>query len=165
MKKTWKEINKILHKNKARDTILCVTSEKGIESNPYKIANKFNDFYTTIATKLVTKIKTNKSFGEFLDPKQQNSMFISPVTIDEIELCIKELDSKKASDIYGMSAKFLKIMTSEISEPLCMIFNESFSKGIFPDHMKLAMILPFYIGGIKTRSFKLQTCFSTTNYK
>lgn len=149
MKKTWKEINKILHKNKARDTILCVTSEKGIESNPYKIANEFNDFYTTIATKLVTKIKTNKSFGEFLDPKQQNSMFISPVTIDEIELCIKELDSKKASDIYGMSAKFLKIMTSEISEPLCMIFNESFSKGIFPDHMKLAMILPFYKGGSK----------------
>ena len=89
MKKTWKEINKILHKNKARDTILCVTSEKGIESNPYKIANEFNDFYTTIATKLVTKIKTNKSFGEFLDPKQQNSMFISPVTIDKIELCIK----------------------------------------------------------------------------
>ena len=103
MKKTWKEINKIIHKNKTRDTILCVTTEKGVESNPYKIANKFNDFYTTISTKLVTKIKTNKSFDKFLDPKQQNTMFLSPVTIEELELCIKELDSKKASDIYGMS--------------------------------------------------------------
>ena len=126
-----------------------MTTEKGVESNPYKIANKFNDFYTTIATKLVTKIKTNKSFDKFLDPKQQNTMFLSPVTIEELGLCIKELDSKKASYIYGMSAKFLKIMTSEISESLCMIFNESFSKGIFPDHMKLAIILPFFKGGSK----------------
>ena len=148
MKKTWKEINKIIHKNK-RDTILCVTTEKGVKSNPYKIANKFNDFYTTIATKLVTKIKTNKSFDRFLDPTQQNTMFLSPVPIEELELCIKELDSKKASDIYRMSAKFLKILTSEISESLCMIFNESFSKGIFPDHMKLAMIFPFFKGGSK----------------
>ena len=149
MKKTWKEINKIIHKNKTRDTILCVTTEKGVESNPYKIANKFNDFYTTIFTRLVTKIKINKSSDKFLDPKQQDTMLLSPVTIEELELCIKELDSKKACDIYGMSAKFLKIMTSEISESLCMIFNESFSKGIFPDHMKLAMILPFFKGGSK----------------
>ena len=149
MKKTWKEINKIIHKNKTRDTILCVTTEKGVESNPYKIANKFNNFYTTIATKLVTKTKTNKSFDEFLDPKQQNTMFLSPVTIEELEFCIKELDSKKASDIYRMSAKFLKIMTSEIPESICMIFNASFSKGIFPDHMKLAMILPFFKRGSK----------------
>ena len=149
MKKTWKEINKIIHKNKIRDTILCVTTEKGVDSNPYKIANKFNDFYTTIATTLVTKIKTNKLFDKFLDPKQQNTMFLSPVTIEELEVCIKELDSKKASDIYGMSAKFLKIMTSEISESLCMIFNESFSKGIFPDHRKQAMTLPFFKGSSK----------------
>ena len=48
-----------------------------------------------------------------------------------------------------MSAKFLKLMVPEITESLCLIFNESFSKGIFPDHMKLAMILPFYKGGSK----------------
>ena len=124
-----------------------MTTEKGVESNPYKIANKFNDFYTTIATKLVTKIKTNKSFDEFLDPKQRNTMFLSPVTIEELELFIKVSDSKKASNIYGMSAKFLKIMTSEMPESLYMIFNESFSKGIFPDHIKLAMVLPFFKGG------------------
>ena len=69
MKKTWKQINKIIHKNKTQDIILCVTTEKGVESNPCKTANKFNGFYTAIATKLVTKIKTNKSFDKFLDPK------------------------------------------------------------------------------------------------
>ena len=30
-----------------------------------------------------------------------------------------------------------------------MIFNEYFSKGIFPDHMKLAIIVPFFKGGSK----------------
>ena len=65
-------------------------------------------------------------------------MFLSPITEEEMEKCIKELDSKKAIDVYGMSAKLLKFMTSETAEGLCTICNESFLKGIFPDYMKLA---------------------------
>ena len=149
IKKTWKEINKIIHKNKIRDSILCVKTEKGIENDPYKIANQFNNFYTTVASKLVSKIQTNKSFVEFLDPAQEKSMLLDPVTIEKLELCIRGLDTKKASDIYGMSAKLLKMMVPEISESFCTIFNESFSEGTFPDHMKLAMILPFFKGGSK----------------
>ena len=84
------KINKIIHKNKARDNILCIKTENGVESNPSKIANKFNEFYTTIATKLVAKIKTNKKFEEYLDPSQEDSMFLSPITKEELEKCIKE---------------------------------------------------------------------------
>ena len=69
-------------------------------------------------------------------------MFLNPVTKNEIEICIKSLDSKKSLDIYGMSPKFLKDISDTTSQALC---NKSFSKGVFPDHMKLAMVTPIYI--------------------
>ena len=46
-----------------------------------------------------------------------------------------------------MSPKFLKILSTEISETLSNIFNESFALEVFPDHMKLAMITPIFKGG------------------
>ena len=55
----------------------------------------------------------------------------------------------KSSDIYGMSPKFLKILSPAISETLSNISNESFALEIFPDHMKLAMITPIFKGGSK----------------
>ena len=48
-----------------------------------------------------------------------------------------------------MSPKFLKILAPAISETLSNISNESFALGIFPDHMKLAMITPIFKGGSK----------------
>ena len=35
---------------------------------------------------------------------------------------------------------FLKDISETISQALCELFNKSFSKGLFPDHMKLAMV-------------------------
>ena len=48
-----------------------------------------------------------------------------------------------------MLSKFLKDISETISQALCELFNESFSKGVFPDHMKLAMLTPIYKGKSK----------------
>ena len=50
---------------------------------------------------------------------------------------------------YNKSPKFLKILLPEISDTLSNIFNESFALGVFPDHMKLAMITPIFKVGSK----------------
>ena len=73
-------------------------------------------------------------------------MFLQPTNKSEIEKIIKSLDSNKSSDIYGMSPKLLKILPPET---LSNIFNQSFASGVFPDHMKLAMITPVFTGGSK----------------
>ena len=84
-----------------------------------------------------------------MDPKKPDSVFLQPTNKSEIEKIIKSLDSNKSSDIYGMSPKFLKILAPAISETLNNISNKSFALGIFPDHMKLAMITPIFKGGSK----------------
>ena len=79
-------------------------------------------------------------------------MFLQPINQSEIDKIIKSLDSNKSSDIYGMSPKLLQILSPAISETLSNIFNESFALGVFPDHIKLAMITPIFKGGCNLMS-------------
>ena len=76
-------------------------------------------------------------------------MFRTPNSAKEVNKCIKSLDSKKSRDIYGISTKFLKVICRPVSEILSNLFNESFSKGIFPDHMKLGFVTSVYKGKAK----------------
>ena len=66
----WQQINKILHMNENKDHVTRMKTEKGITSDPFAIGNTFNEFYTSVASKLVSKIKAKSSYRKFLDPKQ-----------------------------------------------------------------------------------------------
>ena len=55
----WQQINKIVHKNKNKDHVTCIKTLKGIISDPFATGNKFNEFYSSVASKLVSKIKQN----------------------------------------------------------------------------------------------------------
>ena len=147
MKKMWRQINKIIHKGENKDNINCIKTSHGIENKPHVIGNKFNNYFTTIAQNLVSKIKTAPDFQQFLDPQVQESIFLSPTTKEEVAKHINSLNSKKSSDIYGMSATFLKTLSSSVSETLSTLYNESFSQGIFLDHMKHAMVTPVHKRG------------------
>ena len=102
---------------------------------------------STLASKLVSKMKAKSSHEKFLDPKRPESMFLQPSNKIEIEKIINSLGINKSSDIYGMSSKFLKILSTEISETLSNIFNELCLRG-FPDHTKLAILLPYLKEGL-----------------
>ena len=43
-----------------------------------------------------------------------------------------------------MSTKFLKVICRPASLVLSNLFNESFSQGIFPDYMELALVTQVY---------------------
>ena len=43
-----------------------------------------------------------------------------------------------------MSTKFLKVICRPASLVVSNLFNESFSQGIFPDYMELALVTPVY---------------------
>ena len=76
---------------------------------------------------------------------------------------INSLNTKKSSDIYGMSATFLKILSSSVSETLSTLYDESFSQGIFPKHKKHAMVTPVQKRGFQFGYDKLQANICFTN--
>ena len=48
-----------------------------------------------------------------------------------------------------MSATFLKTLSLSVSETSSTLYNESFSQGIFPDHMKHVIVTSISKGGSK----------------
>ena len=65
---------------------------------------------------------------------------------DEIKQMITKLPNKTSCGHDKISNSLLKSLANSISYPLCNIFNQSISEGIYPDQMKLAEIIPLYKG-------------------
>ena len=62
---------------------------------------------------------------------------------------LNNLNTRKASDIYGISPKLVKLSFERIKKILSQIFAASFHKGIVPDKLKSALIYPIHKGETK----------------
>ena len=82
---------------------------------------------------------------DYLKQRNDKSLFLSNATPEDIEALIKSQKEGKAVGSYSIPIKLLKITSRPISLPLCLIINESFTTGIFPDNLKLAKVITLYI--------------------
>ena len=141
----WSGINKLLNRGrKKQDTIFL--EENGLISDPYKVANKFNDFYCNVAEKLCDKIpQVNNKYQDYLKNPNKNKLTLKETTPDEIVKIINDLDAKKSGDIYNISPDLVKLNSQIIAQILTIIFNKSVQEGCFPTAMKKAKIIPIYI--------------------
>ena len=122
------------------------------------MANTFNNFFTTIAENLVSKLPdiSGGFGGSFIDNYYQNkgvksnAFIFSPVSEDVISKLIGNLSIRKATGLDGLSARFLKDGESVISSPLSHIINLSLRLGCVPDEMKTARVIPLYKKKSKT---------------
>lgn len=64
---------------------------------------------------------------------------------------INDLSNSTNFDIYGINAAMLKLASLFISEVLSHIFNECISQGIFPNKLKVSMVVPVYMKGKKSK--------------
>ena len=114
------------------------------------IANGFNTFFANIGKELAAKIDpplNGTSIHDYLDNKNTQSMFLSPVTEEEVVGIVRTCNSKTSTDSNGMSMAFLKKTIQHITKPLTAIFNMSFESGIFPNSMKSSKIIPIFKSG------------------
>ena len=148
MKKTWKIINQIRGKSKKTiKPLFIINNERIIERRI--IANRFNDYFASIATKMNEATQLDEgipiqnlpNFTEFMPKKYRNSMYLTDCTVDEIMEIIRELDNNKSSDIPISIIK----KSAHITAPLLKtIFNNHMQHGTFPDELKIGKISPVY---------------------
>jgi len=74
-------------------------------------------------------------------------MNIIPVTEGEIKSIICSQKAKDSSGYCGVSTKTLKMCKSLISKPLSSIRNKSIQTGVFPDHLKYAIVKSLFKNG------------------
>ena len=110
------------------------------------IANEFNNYFTTIGSRLATEIPSCGAFAQtmYLDNPSSSSFFLSPLTNIEIIDIISTLNSNKATGPFSIPVVLLKILKNYISYPLEILFNCSFTTGTVPDHFKMAKVIPVY---------------------
>ena len=146
--KIIKEIINVKTKNDV--TINSLIIGEAITTNAKLIGNHINTFFTSVATKLNEKIvKAKKPFSHYLGQITDETIFLSPTTPADIESLINCIKPNKAIGPNSIPTKILKEFKTELSEPLSDMINVSFNKGIFPDFLKVANVIPIHKKGEK----------------
>ena len=109
------------------------------------MANIFNHYFVNVGSCIDKSIpRTKKSPMDYLKSRNPNSMFLAPISEQEIEIIIQSLNSKKAIGPYSIPTFLSKILSKYIAKPLSQIVNLSFEVGIFPDNSKTGIVNPLY---------------------
>ena len=104
-------------------------------TDPARKVELFNQFFRTVYS--VPSVERNYSFIDVVNP---NLLLCIKTTADEVKEILQNLDITKATDADNVAARILKACSEELSTPLALLFNRSFSLGRVPEQWKLANI-------------------------
>ena len=105
------------------------------------MSNKFNNFFLNLAHNLLRELgEPNNKFQDCLKDPNTHSFFLKETTPAEVQKLLNNLNTRKASDIYGISPKLMKLSSEGIKKCLLQIFTASFHEGIVPNKLKSAVI-------------------------
>ena len=79
----------------------------------------------------------------YLDDAVQETIFLEPVTCNEISTIVSNLKNN-ATGFDQISAIYLKMSLSSIASPLVYICNMSLSEGVFPTQLKMTNVVSLY---------------------
>ena len=105
----------------------------GVElTDPFDIADHFNDYFVSEAEKLVKKIpKTNVNPLIYLCPSFSDTFYLKPTTLKETQKIISGLKTKHSSEADGILSFLIKSLQTNIISILMNIFNSSISTETF----------------------------------
>jgi hypothetical protein len=144
LKKTWSILNEAINKKGVQNSISEIICNSTILNNPFEIAQKFNNFFTSVAASFSSGI--NPADTVIDDNPITNARFEMssvPVTSEELGLALNNLQDKKTPDLNNVSIHCVRV-------PLLHIFNCSLSSGSVPDKMKIAKVVPIFKSGNQT---------------
>ena len=109
------------------------------------IANEFNNYFTNVGPTLARSIDATGLNPPCLPTLDlPHSFCLTPTSPIEVMSVIQKLKPKSSAGYDEISPKLIKSHEIIIAELLSHIANISFTTGIFPDHMKIAKVIPIY---------------------
>ncbi len=150
-KKMWKKVNELTNRNAKSTNINDISDDGNIVTEPGKIANVFNNFFTDIGPKLAKDLPEHYQIPESY-VKPLNTIFsFQLVTETDVSKLLYTIKTNKATGHDRISAKLLKDGADVIAKSLSTIFNKSILSGSFPDDMKIAIVSPIYKSDCKSK--------------
>lgn len=148
MKKLWNLINEVIQKHNDKSSVVESLKIGNITIyNKREISNQFGRYFSSVGHKFASKIRAPKNNAtDYLKliNRNENSLFMTPTSKEEIVKLISNLPQKKSSGHDNIDNILLKEIKYEISDILSDIFNRSITTGVFPTRMKLAEVVPLF---------------------
>ena len=144
------ETNVLLNRKPKKNDGIAITENGAIICNQKVISSKFNNYFVNVAHNLLRELggPSNKFQGYLKDPNT-HSFFVMETTSAEVQILLNNLNTRKASDIYGISPQLVKLSSRRNRKCLSQIFTASFHEGIVSDKLKSAVIYPIHKGETK----------------
>jgi hypothetical protein len=119
-KKTWETLNEILGKSKQKESLSKINIHDVPESDPSKIANHFNSFFTSIGKKISDDVQSVDIQPEDYINYGRNipELILGNTTPEHILKIISKFKPKPSCDIHGVSTKMVKFIGREIATPV-----------------------------------------------
>lgn len=145
-KRVWNVINDLLQGKQKTTTIEKLMVNGEAVSNRSTICNEINTFFSSIGQNLDKNLPASDLSPLHYLRGSFPSMTLTPTTPQEITNIINQLkDSCPGHD--NVHVKILKLAAHTVSPILSVLINSSFQKGIFPNNLKIAKIIPIYKSG------------------
>lgn len=117
-----------------------------VVKDPTQVANAVNQFFRDIP-QLLSPAQSDQAKTSFPLRENPKSIFLLPVTDDELIEVIFQIKSKHSFGTDGIPSFLLKEILPFIINPLKLLLNLSFQTGKFPEKLKTAIIKPLFKQG------------------
>lgn len=155
-KKMWDIIKRVTTKtnNKYLKNLSIDINDKSVQC-PNHIANYFNEYFASVGKpKTSNSVNTSSTQVCSVIEPALNSMFLEPVTEQEVFKIIKNLSNKYSCGIDEMPPTLIKSCSEELTPPLTKLINQSFTEKTFPRRLKTVLIKPILKKGGNAKDVK-----------
>ena len=150
IKKTWEVINSVIKSKKVNSKII-LSDDDGNHCDESKIPSEFIQHYASVPQQLASKIPTSeKNASSYLSDRVKQSFFMSPITPEEINLIIADLNDN-GNKVHSIAISVLESCKHIISPILSHLINLFVEQGYFPDDLKVGCITPIFKKGDKEK--------------
>ena len=120
MKETWKILNTVINKKEKSSQYPTQFNDDARKvTGNIDIANGFNRLFSNIGPALAIHITNgNTNFTNYLNQKVEESIFLNPVTEEDIIEIVKDAKTKYSKDHYSIDIPLVKLVILYIIKPL-----------------------------------------------
>jgi hypothetical protein len=111
----------------------------------YDVCN-YNNYFTSVFNQ-AHKLQVGQSHSIPDSYFVLNSLFLAPVTYNEIVSTLANMSNSSSIGTDGLSPLIIKSNSSLIGHQLTFIFNLSFTQGVFPKLLKSSIVIPIFKAG------------------
>ena len=132
-------------KMKTRDAVgVLIDENDALISTDGEIANMLNKYFGSVFTQEEMNMPPSQISFKGLD---EEKLSVTEVSQEDVYKLLSNLNASKSPGPDKIYPYILKILAKELSEPICLIFNQSLIEGRVPSEWKDANVTPIFKKG------------------